>query len=96
MFLSLSETQNLFESAFMHLGIRSHWSRGSSVSIVSGYELDELAIEARSPAEARDFSSNLCAQISSGVHPASCTMGTVSSFPRGKVRPRHDTDHLPR
>jgi hypothetical protein len=28
---------------------------GSSVSIVSGYELDDRAIEVRSPAEARGF-----------------------------------------
>jgi hypothetical protein len=31
-------------------------SQGSSVSIVSGYGLDDRAIEVRSPAEARDFS----------------------------------------
>jgi hypothetical protein len=43
---------------------------GSSVSIVSGYGLDDRAIEFRSSAETKDFSSNLCA------HPASCTMGT--------------------
>jgi hypothetical protein len=33
---------------------------GSSVSIVSGYGLDERAIEVRSPAGAQDFSSILC------------------------------------
>jgi hypothetical protein len=33
---------------------------GSSVNIVSGYGLDDRAIEVRSPAEAKDFSSNLC------------------------------------
>jgi hypothetical protein len=38
--------------------------------------LDDRAIEVRSPAEARDFSSNLCVQTGSGAHPASCTMGT--------------------
>jgi hypothetical protein len=32
---------------------------GSSVSIVSGYGLDDRAIQVRSPAEAKDFSSNL-------------------------------------
>jgi hypothetical protein len=36
----------------MHLGA------GSSVSTVSGYGLDDRAIEVRSPAE--DFSSSLC------------------------------------
>jgi hypothetical protein len=59
---------------------------GSSVSIVSGYGLDDQAIEVRSPEEARDFSSNLCVQTGSGVHPASCTMGTVGPFPGGKAR----------
>jgi hypothetical protein len=33
---------------------------GSSVSIVSGYGLEDLTIEVRSPAEAEDFSSSLC------------------------------------
>jgi hypothetical protein len=42
-----------------------------------------------------DFSSNLCVQIGSGAHPASCTMGTGSTFPRGKVWPGHDLDHSP-
>jgi hypothetical protein len=42
---------------------------------VSGYGLEEGAIEVRSLAEARDFSSNLCVQTGSGAHPASCTMG---------------------
>jgi hypothetical protein len=68
---------------------------GSSVSIVYGYGLDDRAIEVRSPAEAKDFSSNLCVQICSGVHPASCTMGTGGPFPGGKVRPGRDADHSP-
>jgi hypothetical protein len=60
------------------------WSEtGSSVSIVSGYGLDDRAIEVRSPAEAGDFSSSLCVQTGSGVHPASCLMGTGGSFPGG-------------
>jgi hypothetical protein len=33
---------------------------GGLVSIVSGYGLDDRAIEVRSPAGASDFSSNLC------------------------------------
>jgi hypothetical protein len=36
------------------------WSRGSSVSIVSGCGLDDRANVFRSPAGAKDFSSNLC------------------------------------
>jgi hypothetical protein len=58
---------------------------GSSVSIVSCYGLDDRAIEVRSPAGAKDYSSNLCVQTGSGVHPASCTVGTVGSFPGGKA-----------
>jgi hypothetical protein len=70
-------------------------SRGSSVSIASGYGLDDWAIEVRSLAEAKDFSSSLCVQTGSGAHPASCTMGTGGPFPGGKVQPGHDTDHSP-
>jgi hypothetical protein len=51
-------------------------SRVSSGSIVSDYGLDDQAIEVRSLAGAKDFSSNLCVQTGSGAHPASCTMGT--------------------
>jgi hypothetical protein len=49
---------------------------GSSVSIVSGYGLDDRAIDVRSPAEAKDFSSSFCVQTSSGAHPASYRMGS--------------------
>jgi hypothetical protein len=69
-------------------------SRGSSVSIVSHYGLDDRAIRVRSPAGAKDFSSNLCVQTGSGAHPASYPMGT-GSFPRGKARPGSDADHSP-
>jgi hypothetical protein len=61
----------------------SYWSRVSSGSIVSDYGLGDLAIGVRSPVEANDFSSSLCVQTGSGAHPASCTMGTGGSFPRG-------------
>jgi hypothetical protein len=68
---------------------------GSSV-IVSGYGLDDGAIEVRSPAEANGFFSfNLCVQTGSGAHPASCTMGTGDPFPGGKARPGCDADHSP-
>jgi hypothetical protein len=43
---------------------------------VSEYGLDDRVIEIRSPAGAKDFSSNLCVQTGSEAHPASCTMGT--------------------
>jgi hypothetical protein len=51
-------------------------SRVSSVGIVSGYGLDYRAIQVRSPAEAKDFSSSLCIQTGPGAHPASCPIGT--------------------
>jgi hypothetical protein len=51
------------------------------VSVVSGCGLDDRAIEVRSPAEAKDFSSSLCVQTGSEAHPAFCTMGTGGPFP---------------
>jgi hypothetical protein len=63
-----------------------------SVSIVSEYGLDDRAIGVRSSAEAADFSSSLCVQISSGAHPASYTIG--DPFPGDKGRPERDTDPL--
>jgi hypothetical protein len=44
---------------------------GSSVRIVSDYRLDDRATAVLSPAEAKNFSSSLCAQTSSEAHPAS-------------------------
>jgi hypothetical protein len=69
--------------------------RGSSVSIVSDYGLDDRAIGVRSPAGAKGFSSSLCVQTGSGHHPASCTMGTGGPFPGGKALPGRDADHSP-
>jgi hypothetical protein len=69
--------------------------QGSSVSIVPGYGLDDRAIEVRTPAEAKDFSSSLCIQTGSGALPASCKMGTGGPFPGAKVRPGRDADHSP-
>jgi hypothetical protein len=70
-------------------------SRVSSGRIVSDYGLDDRAIGVRSPAGAKEFSSSLCVQTGSGVHPASCTMGTGGPFPGGKERPGRDADHSP-
>jgi hypothetical protein len=67
----------------------------SSVSIVSGYGQYDWAIEVRSPAGAKDFSSSLCVQTSSEAHPASCTVGTGDPFPGGEARPGRDADHSP-
>jgi hypothetical protein len=52
---------------------------------VSGYGLDDRAFGVRSPAGAKDFSSNLCVQTGSGAHPASYTMGTGGPFPGVKT-----------
>jgi hypothetical protein len=62
---------------------------------VSVYWLDDRAIEVRSLAEAKDFSSNLCVQTGSGAHPAFCKMGTVGPFPGCKARPGRAADHSP-
>jgi hypothetical protein len=60
---------------------------GSSVSIVSGYGLDDWAIAVGSAAEAKYFSCDLFVQTGSGAYPASCPMGTG-----GKARPGRDAD----
>jgi hypothetical protein len=57
---------------------------------VSGYGLDDRAIEVRFPAEAKDFSSGLFVQTGSGAHPASYKMGTGP-----KARPGRDAEHSP-
>jgi hypothetical protein len=62
---------------------------------VSDYRLDDRAIEVRSPAGAKYFSSILCVQTGSGAQPPSCIMGTGSPFPGGKARPGRDADHSP-
>jgi hypothetical protein len=71
------------------------YEQGSSVSIVSGYGLDDRAIEVRFPAAAKHISCSLCVQTGSGAHPASCTMGTGGPFPGGKARPGRDPDQSP-
>jgi hypothetical protein len=70
-------------------------SRGSSVSTVSDYGLDGRAIGVRSPAGAKEFSSNLSVHTGSGAHPASCTMGTGGPFPGAKAQPGRDADQSP-
>jgi hypothetical protein len=62
---------------------------------VSDYGLDDWAIAVRSPAEVKDFSSSLCIQTGSEVHPASCPKRTRGPFPGGKARPGLDADHSP-
>jgi hypothetical protein len=62
---------------------------------VSDYGLDDRAIGVRTPVGTEDFSSGLYVQTGSGVHPASCTMGTGGPFPGRKARPGRDADHSP-
>jgi hypothetical protein len=64
-----------------------------------GAEVAQLCLAAwttgvRSPTEEEDFSSSLCVQTGSEVHPDSCPMGTRGPFPGGKARPGRDADHL--
>jgi hypothetical protein len=61
-------------------------SRVSSGSLVTDYGLEDRAIEVRSPAGAKDFSSSLFVQTGSGAHPASCPMGTGGPF-SGDIKP---------
>jgi hypothetical protein len=70
---------------------------GSVLNILakSGYGLDDRAIEVRSPADAKDFSSILCVQTGSGAHPVSCPVSTGGPFPGAKFRPGRDADHSP-
>jgi hypothetical protein len=72
----------------------SQRSRGSSVSILLGYGLDDRESEVRSPAKTNEFSSNLCVQTGPGAHQA-CSMGTGVPFPEDKVRSGRETDHTP-
>jgi hypothetical protein len=41
----------------------------------------------------KDFSSSLCVETGSGVHPASCAVGTGGPFPGAKARSGRDADH---
>jgi hypothetical protein len=59
------------------------WSRDSSGSIVSDYELDYLAIGVRFPAETNDFSSNLLCPDRFWGPPSLLYNGYRESFPRG-------------
>jgi hypothetical protein len=69
---------------------------GSSVSIVSGYRLDDWVIEVRSPAEAKDFSSSLCVQTGF-LGPTQPPVQWIpwGPFPGAKARLRRDADHSP-
>jgi hypothetical protein len=57
--------------------------RGSTVSTVTEYGLDDRAIGVRVPVELRMFTSPLL-QTGSGIHTASCPVGNGFSFHGGK------------
>jgi hypothetical protein len=57
----------------------------SSVSIVSGYSLDNQGSRVQFLVSAGNFSLHYCIQNGSGAHPASYPMGTRDSFPGDKA-----------
>jgi hypothetical protein len=67
---------------------------GSSVSIVSGYGLDDRATEVDPRQRRKDFPLT-SVQTGSGAHLASCTMGTGGPFRGAKAQPGRDADHSP-
>jgi hypothetical protein len=83
-YIIIPVTTNIFSKVKLKLLPFDHRSRGSSVSIVSDYGLDDRLIGVRSPAGAKNFSSVLCVQTGSEAHPASCIMGTGGTFPGAK------------
>jgi hypothetical protein len=62
-------------------------SQGNSVSIESGYGLDDRAIQVRSPAEAKDFSFSLCVQNTLWGPPSLLSNGYRGPFPGGRAWP---------
>jgi hypothetical protein len=76
----------------LYIRSRHLYNLGSSVIVVSDYILDDRCSIS---AEAKDFSSNLCVQTSSGAHPASYPTGTGGPFPGGEARRGRDADHSP-
>jgi hypothetical protein len=84
--ITISKTEWVYELRFFYV------ERGSSVSIVYDYGLDDRG---SIPVGGRGFSSTPCAQTGSGAHPASYPVGTGGPFPGGKARPGRDADHSP-
>jgi hypothetical protein len=70
-------------------------SRGSSVSIVSDYGLDDRAIGVRTPAEARIFPLASVSRPSLGPTQPPVQWVPGGPFPGGKARPGRDADHSP-
>jgi hypothetical protein len=67
----------------------------SSLSIVSGYRLDNWAMRLDPRQRQEDFSSKPFVQTGYGSHPASCTMGTGGPFPGAKAELGRDADRSP-
>jgi hypothetical protein len=73
--------KNYFICTYYTDGKQSH---DSSVGIALDYGLDDRGSGVRFPAGAGNFSLHHHVQNFSGAHPASYSMGTRGSFPRGK------------
>jgi hypothetical protein len=75
--------------------LHSSRSRDSSVSVVSGYGLDDRAIEVWSPAEAKKFSFNLVSPDRLWAPPSLLYNGYGGGglLPWGKARPGRDAYH---
>jgi hypothetical protein len=87
---------NVVESvSYIYRSTISGWSQGSSVSIVSGYGLDDRRSRFDPQQRQEVFSYNPCVQTSSEVHPASCPVGTGGPFPGVKAQPERNADHSP-
>jgi hypothetical protein len=69
------------------------WSRDNSVSIATGYGLEDGGLEVRVPV-GQKFSFVHVAQTGSGVHPPFYTMGTGDLSP-GVKRSGPEADHAP-
>jgi hypothetical protein len=88
--MGMSSFTSKYDFKIKNMNTHQGRSRGSSVSIVSDYRLDN---QCSIPGRGKGFSSSLCVQTGSGAHPASCTMGTGGPYPRGEARPGRDVDH---
>jgi hypothetical protein len=82
-------------SAYNLVAFCTCYEPGSSVSVVSGYGLDNRANEVRSPVKAREFFlQRLCPDRFWGP-PSLLYNGYRGFFPGGKARPGRDADHTP-
>jgi hypothetical protein len=77
-----------------YLSDDSHKSRDSSVSIATGYGLNDRGSRVRFPARTGNFSLHHRVQNGSGVHPASYPMGTRGCF-SGIKRLGYEAHHSP-